>query len=58
MLMRRYGRYYFTDDKQLLFGAKRPHFPLTCTLYRTEYFVRAEVQWDDIMRYMNFTTNL
>lgn len=53
----RHGRYFHTEDS-LLFGAKRPHHPLNCTLYRHEVFVAAELQWDHIMRYMNFTTNL
>jgi hypothetical protein len=54
----RHGRYHFTDQTRLLFGAKRPHVPLNCTLYRSEGIVRAELQWDHIMRFMNFTTNL
>jgi len=54
----RYGQHYRTDETRLLFGAKRPHFPLNCTLYKPEYFVRAELQWDHIMRFMNFSTNL
>jgi hypothetical protein len=32
--------------------------PLNCTLYRPEGIVRAEVQWDHILRFVNFTTNL
>jgi hypothetical protein len=54
----RHGRYYKTHDTKLLFGAKRPHHPLNCTMYRSEVFVRAELQWDHIFRFMNFTTNL
>lgn len=54
----RHGRYYYSEPTRLLFGAKRPHVPLNCTLYRTEVFVRAELQWDHIFRYMNFTTSL
>jgi hypothetical protein len=53
----RHGKYYKTDEDMLLFGAKRPHFPYNCTLYRDEVFVAAEMQWDHIMRFMNFTTN-
>jgi hypothetical protein len=53
----RHGRYYKTNDTLLLFGAKRPHVPLNCTLYRDEVIVRAELQWDHIYRFMNFTTN-
>lgn len=55
-MLHRHGRYYTTND-QLLFGAKRPHIPLNCTLYRDEFIVRAEVHWDHVMRFMNFTTN-
>lgn len=54
----RHGRYYTTDETRLLFGAKRPHVPLNCTLYRSEVVVRAELQWDHIFRFMNFSTNL
>jgi hypothetical protein len=46
-----------TND-ELLIGARRPHVPKMCQLYKDEVLVRAEFQWDGIMRWMNFTSNL
>eukprot|EP00879_Flechtneria_rotunda_P015909 GHRR01016637.1.p1 GENE.GHRR01016637.1~~GHRR01016637.1.p1 ORF type:complete len:173 (+),score=25.65 GHRR01016637.1:1128-1646(+) len=56
----RYGRgtWLYSARDDLLIGANRPHFPKNCTLYKDEAIVRVEIQWDHIMRWFNFTTNL
>eukprot|EP00775_Hariotina_reticulata_P009683 gene9683-9841_t len=60
-MVHRYGRgdskSNLTND-ELLIGARRPHVPKMCELYKDEVLVRAEFQWDSIMRWMNFTSNL
>lgn len=53
----RFGRRRFTHDERLLFGAKRPHVPKNCTFAPDEVLVRAEVQWDHILRWINVTSN-
>lgn len=59
LLLRRYGHgaEQYTHADRLLVGARRPHVPRNFTLYRDEVLVRAELEWDTIMRWVNFTSS-
>ncbi|KAF6256750.1 hypothetical protein COO60DRAFT_1528060 [Scenedesmus sp. NREL 46B-D3] len=48
-----HGAEQYTHADRLLVGAKRPHVPKNFTLYRDEVLVRAELEWDNIMRWAN-----
>jgi len=57
-------QFWFGDDSydptlpdKYLFGARRPHLQYNCTLKPGEGVVKAEVQYDTVMRFMEFTTN-
>jgi hypothetical protein len=60
LLTARYGHgaEQYTHADRLLVGARRPHVPKNFTLYRDEVLVRAELEWDSIMRWANFTSSL
>jgi hypothetical protein len=53
-----HGAEQYTHADRLLVGAKRPHVPKIFTLYRDEVLVRAELEWDSILRWANFTSSL
>uniref|UniRef100_A0A383VG82 Uncharacterized protein n=1 Tax=Tetradesmus obliquus TaxID=3088 RepID=A0A383VG82_TETOB len=52
-----HGAEQYTHADRLLVGARRPHVPRNFTLYRDEVLVRAELEWDTIMRWANFTSS-
>eukprot|EP00877_Chromochloris_zofingiensis_P006360 jgi/Chrzof1/1978/Cz10g28190.t1 len=47
----------FSDNVTILFGARKPHMPFYFELKPGEHFVRVEVQYDTVMRFIKFTTN-